>query len=557
MKKSEGNLFQKMFMGLGFGVGNSRIPLRSNVFSNGRGGYSHIGQTGTSRLFDNSRESPLLGTAQPSNRLSGFYDRQAEMRNYALLDICKMAVNLFKDYLVNFLIKDGKEVVTIQNDDGSNNDTVSERINNILTKELKIFDYIENHLDESIFYGSYSSMVLSSRDDTGHQKFRFEELYSPNDVVIKKKKNKEGVIEEIYLSRGDDGTIYEIPRNEAFFLGNANLRLINDLEEGWKDKNIYSKPKDRLKLSKTENRDKVIRKESYIAGEPLFYSNILKVKELVIKELLISLLSLRDLSSPSLYGLAIDKAVPIETANELCARVQKMSTNYNELSSFLTAQFDVTSFIESALTQNVKFFPDYNATISNKNSLLPLDKLTDKLIELMQNLDQCRQNVLSPLGIPNTIFDSTTGSKWAILQQSERANSRVASLMSGITNSVQNLAALLYRTLYNEEIDPSSIKVHIFEKSTVEYNNQINQSESINSLVQGMGNVIQTALQTLDTAGPLLDPEKYLSYVQNLIKSIDPSADSMITEETIQAYIELFNMKLQAQKEQMGLGGEM
>ena len=196
-------------------------------------------------------------------------------------------------------------------------------------------------------------------------------------------------------------------------------------------------------------------------------------------------------------------------------------------------------------------------TISNKNSLLPLDKLTDKLIELMQNLDQCRQNVLSPLGIPNTIFDSTTGSKWAILQQSERANSRVASLMSGITNSVQNLAALLYRTLYNEEIDPSSIKVHIFEKSTVEYNNQINQSESINSLVQGMGNVIQTALQTLDTAGPLLDPEKYLSYVQNLIKSIDPSADSMITEETIQAYIELFNMKLQAQKEQMGLGGEM
>lgn len=552
MKKSE-NAFQKLFAGIGFG--NSRIPLRSNVFSNGRG-YTHIGQTG-SRLFDNNRESPLLGTAQPSNKLSGFYDRQAEMRSYFLLDITKLAVNLFKDYLVNFLIKDGKEVVTIQNDDGSNNDTVSERINNILTKELKIFDYIENHLDESIFYGSYSSMVLSSRDDTGHQKFRFEELYSPNDVVIKRKKNKEGVIEEIYLSRGDDGTIYEIPRNETFFLGNANLRLINDLEEGWKDKNVYSKPKERLKLSKTENRDKVIRKESYIAGEPLFYSNILKVKELVIKELLISLLSLRDLSSPSLYGLAIDKAVPIETANELCARVQKMSTNYNELSSFLTAQFDVISFIESALTQNVKFFPDYNATISNKNSLLPLDKLTDKLIELMQNLDQCRQNVLSPLGIPNTIFDSTTGSKWAILQQSERANSRVASLMSGITNSVQNLAALLYRTLYNEEIDPSSIKVHIFEKSTVEYNNQINQSESINSLVQGMGNVIQTALQTLDTAGPLLDPEKYLSYVQNLIKSIDPSADSMITEETIQAYIELFNMKLQAQKEQMGLGGEM
>lgn len=547
MKKSE-NIFQKMFAGIGFG--SSRVPLRSNVFSNGRG-YSPIGSTGSKALFNMDRESPLLGTAQPSNRLSGYYERIQELKSYQLLDITKLAVNLFKDYIINFLIKDGKEVITIQNEDGSNNETVSERINNILTEDLKIFDYIENHIDDSIFFGNYCSMLLNSRDQTGHLKFSFSELYDPVSVVIKRKKNKDGIIEEIYLARGEDGVIYEVPRDEAFFLGSTTLRLINDIEEGWKDKSIYSKPKDKLKISKTENREKVLRKESYLAGEPLFYSNILKVKELVIKELLISLLSLRDLSSPSLYGLAIDKAVPIETANELCARIQKMSTNYNELSSFLTAQFDVTSFIESALTQNVKFFPDYNATLSNKNSLLPLDKLADKLLELMQNLDQCRQNVLSPLGIPNTIFDSTTGSKWAILQQSERANSRVASLMSGISSSVQDLAATIYRILYNEEIDPSNIKVHIFEKSTVEYNNQLNQSESINSLVQGISTVITTSLQTLEAAAPLIDPEKYLSYIQNLIKNIDPSADSMITEETIQSYIELLNMKLQAQKDQI------
>ena len=549
MKKSEGNLFQKLMSGIGF-TGSSRVPLRSNVFSNGSRGYSPIGSTG-SRLFDSQRESPLLGTAQPSNKLSGYFERIQELKSYQLLDISRLAVTLFKDYLINFLIKDGKEVITIQNEDGSNDESKSERINSILTEDLKIFDYIENHIDESIFYGSYCSMLSSTRDELSHKKFSFLELYDPVSVVIKKKRNKEGVIEEIYLARGDDGTLYEINQNEAFFLGSANLRLINDLEEGFKDKSIYTKPKDKLRISKTENRDKVLRKEGYLAGEPLFYSNILKVKELVIKELLISLLSLRDLSTPSLYGLAIDKAVPIETANELCARIQKMSTNYTELSSFLTAQFDVTSFIESALTQNVKFFPDYNATISNKNSLLPLDKLSDKLLELMQNLDQCRQGVLSPLGIPNTIFDSTTGSKWAILQQSERANSRVASLMSGISGSVQNLAATLYRVLYNDEIDPSNIKVHIFEKSTVEYNNQINQSESINSLVQGISTVITTSLQTLETASPLLDPEKYLSYIQNLIKSIDPSADSMITEETIQAYIELLNMKIQAQKDQI------
>lgn len=549
MKKSNDNIFQKVFASLGF-TGSSRVPLRSNVFKNGRG-YSPIGQTG-SRLFDADRNSPLLGNAQPSNRLSGYYDRIAELKSYQLLDITKLAVGLFKDYLVNFLTKEGQQVITIQKEDGSNDDSISDRINTILTKELRIFDYIEDHLEDSIFFGNYCSMLLYDYDNTGHLKFRFEELYDPVSVVTKKKKNKDGVIEEVYLARGDDGSIYEIPRNEAFCLGTSTLRLINDLEEGWKEKN---KPKpNKIEKGKFENRDKVLKKESFIAGEPLFYSSILKVKELVIKELLVSLLSLRDLASPSLFGLAVDKSVPLETANELCAKTQKLATNYNELSSFLTAQFDATSFIESALTQNVKFFPDYNATISNKNSLLPLDKLSDKLLELMQNLDQCRQNILSPLGIPMSIFDSASGSKWAILQQSERANSRIASLMSGVKNSIIDLVSSIYRTIYKEEIDPSNIKLHIFEKSTVEYNNQLNQSESINSLIQGISQVLQNSLQTMDIAGPLINPEQYLSYIQNLIKDIDPGADGLITEETIAAYIELFNAKVQAQREQIGAG---
>ena len=59
MKKSE-NLIQKLFGSFSFG--NSRVPLKSNVFSKGGSrGYSPIGQTGNSRLFDSQRQSPLLG----------------------------------------------------------------------------------------------------------------------------------------------------------------------------------------------------------------------------------------------------------------------------------------------------------------------------------------------------------------------------------------------------------------------------------------------------------------------------------------------------------------
>jgi hypothetical protein len=185
--------------------------------------------------------------------------------------------------------------------------------------------------------------------------------------------------------------------------------------------------------------------------------------------------------------------------------------------------------------------------------MLPLDKLSDKLMDIMQTLDLCRNNVLGPLGLPSTIIDSTSGSKWQVLQQSERANSRVASFMAGIKDSVTNLVCSLYENLYGAELDPSHVKLHISEKTSVEYNNQINQSESINGLVQGISNIIQTSLQTLDFASPLIDPQAYLNYIHNLLKDIDPNTENLITEETLQTYLQLVQAKVNSSFEQLGV----
>lgn len=551
MKKSE-NLIQKLFGSVGFG--NSRIPLRSNVFSKGGSrGYSPIGQTGNSRVFDAHRQSPLLGNSSPSNRISGWLERNDELKGYQLLDISKLATNFFADYVVNFLKDSNQQVITILDDEGNNNESVTQRINDVLIKDIKIFDYIRDHIQDYVFFGEYFSMLQTKRDETGHLRFAVEDLYDPVSVVVKKQKNSEGIIEEVFLARGDDGVIYEIPRNKAFYLANLNLRLINDLEEGWKE----SKDKPRLSKDKKKNLDKVLQKCSYVSGEPLFYSLILKVKELIIKELLVSLISLRDLSSVQIFLLQFDKSTPIETASELCARTTKLANNTNELASFLTSQFDVTSFIENTLTQSAKFVPDFNATLGNKNSMLPLDKLSDKLLDILQSLDSCRNNVLSPLGLPSTLLDSTSGSKWAILQQSERANSRVTSFMVGIKDSVSNLVQTIYRVLYDEELDPAKIKLHISEKTSVEYNNQLNQSESVAGVINGISNILQTSLQTLDGASPLIEPQAYLSYIQNLLKDIDPNTEPMITEESIGKYIEVLQAKVNQQMEQLGMGGMM
>lgn len=537
---------QKLFGS--FAVGSSRVPIRGNVYRSG-GGYTPIGTTG-SKIFDMDRKSPLLGTSSPSSTISGYLERVSELKGYQMLDISKLATNFFADYIVNFLIdSNGQQIVTILNEDGSNNDQVTTRINDILTKDIRIFDYIKDHVQDYVFFGEYFSMLAKTRDDSGHLKFRIEELNDPVSVITKKRRNKSGEMEEIFLAKGDDNTMYEIPRDEIIYIASQNLRLNNDLSDGWKEKQRGFK----ISNDTEGTRDRVLKKESFVSSEPLLYSLILKVKELVIKELLVSLISLRDLSSVQIFLLQFDKSVPLESANELCARATKLANNTNELASFLTSQFDVISFIENALSQPAKFVPDFNSTLGGKNSMLPLDKLSDKLLDIMQSIDQCRNNVLGPLGLPSTLMDSTSGSKWQVLQQSERANSRVSSFMGGIKDSVTNLVCTLYRILYSEELDPSMVKLHICEKTSVEYNNQINQSESINGLVQGITSILQNALQTLEMASPLIDPEAFLTYIQNLIKDIDPNTESLITEESISIYLQLVQAKVNSQFEQLGV----
>jgi hypothetical protein len=54
----------------------------------------------------------------------------------------------------------------------------------------------------------------------------------------------------------------------------------------------------------------------------------------------------------------------------------------------------------------------------------------------------------------------------------------------------------------------------------------------------------------------LLDTEAFVSYIQNMIKDADPNAGNIITQETLQAYVQLMQAKIQATMEQFG-GGMM
>ena len=107
--------------------------------------------------------------------------------------------------------------------------------------------------------------------------------------------------------------------------------------------------------------------------------------------------------------------------------------------------------------------------------------------------------------------------------------------------------------MYNDSIDSSLIKVHILKKSTVEYNNIQNTMESMSGLVAGITNIITSSLQSLDMSMPLVNPEAFVTYINNKIKDIDPDAAGLISEETISQYVNFAQAKFRSQMEQMGL----
>ena len=555
------NIFQRLFSTFGFG-GNGRVPIRSNIyrssgFGSGRGGYNKISGS-TSRVFGGDRKSALLGNYTASNSITGWLDRVSELKGYEYIDLAKLSVSFFQDYVVNFLNTSATQVVTILDEEGNEDSNKTSRMNDALLRDLRIFDIIRDHMNEIIYYGAYYSMLRTKRDDKGHLRFYSYGLYDPVSVIVKRKfDRKTEELVESYIVKGDDGVAYEVPDDECFYLGSPNMRLQNDLKEDsvlGKDPFGVRHEKEKLKLGKSENREHVLQTEYYTAGEPLFYTNILKLKELVVKELLVSLLTLRDLCTPSILALMFDKGVPLENAEELCTKVQRMLNSYNDLSSFLTAQFDATSLIENILSQNIKVIPDFNATLQNKG-LINTDKLSEKLLELLQSLDQSKQAVLGALGIPGSILDGSIGTKWAILQSSERANSKVYSLMTGIRESVLSLIQTLHKLMYQETIDPSQIKLHILEKSTVEFNNTLNTLESVGNVSSGIVNLITTALQGLDVSMPLIDTRTFITYIHGLIKDIDPAAAEIINEESIEKFLQFSEAKYRAQMEQMGIEG--
>lgn len=528
------NEYTKLFSALTSYGG--RVPIKTNVLKGG--GYKAIGSSNLYGSDFESNKSLTTGNATTDKNLSTYYSKMTEIKSYEMTDISEMITSLFRDYVVNFMNKSG-DIVTITDDEGKINSQKTERVNRCLIDDLKIRDVIREHLPEITYYGGYHFLLSEYKDDTGHTRLKKRDLYDPVVVVSKTKDYKDTT----YICRGDDGNIYEVPYNEMIKISINSMRLRNDLD---KDKFNSSSSNPNKKES---NRDKIETDTFYSASVPIYYSITHKVKEYLLKDIIISLLSIKDLVQPILLMIHMDKGTSLEAANDLTKKAEALINNYTDLSAIMSSQFGISDIID-ALLNNVRVLPDYNSSMTNMGTV-ELNKVSQQIDKIRMELDTCKESVLSTMGISMDLAQGRLG-KWEVLKMSERLNSKINSIISGIKSSIVQSVDVISRRLYKEEINPKNISVHLFNRTTIEYNNLINTSESISTLVQQISTVLEMALRTIEMAGPLFNQEEYLSYVSTTLKSIDPSFDKIVTKESIKDYIEFLRSKMELPIEDQG-----
>lgn len=509
-----------------------RVPLKSNII--GSGGYKALGGSSMYGADVESNRSITTGNATTDKNLSTYYSKMSEIKTYEMTDLTDLITNLFRDYVVNFMNKNG-DVVLIKNEDGTINEPKTERMNKILSKDLRIQDIINEHLNEIIYYGGFHFIIFKTRDESGHILLKRKDLYDPAVVVTKIKDNGE----TSYICRGKDGTIYEVPYTELIKLSVSTVRLRNDMDRD-KFNPKYTRPDEEDPKSA---RDIITVDSLYLASLPIYYSITHKVKEYLLKDIIVSLLSIKDLVQPILLMVHMDKGTSLEAANELTKKAESLINNYTDLSTILTSQFSIADIID-ALLNNIRVLPDYNSSLTNMGTV-ELNKINQKIQEMRMELDNCKDSVLNVMGISLDLAQGRM-SKWDTLKASERLNSRVNAIISGLKSSIKEACNVLSNIYYNEDMDESLVDVLLFNRTTVEYNNLINTSESISQLTQQVNAVVEMALRTMEMAGPFFNQIEYLNYVANTLKVMDPTFDKIITEDTVNDYIAFLQQKLNA-----------
>lgn len=481
------------------------IQLRSNIIGSSSRGLLGVNpnQVAISGATNRGATTQLNGSRQ----MSEYYRIMDELEDYELTELTTLILSAYKDFIIGYISQTG-ELLSFA--DGTE-DAELKKVNYYLSR-LDVRNDIKNHMDEILYWGSHCGLLTW---DSENRIFKKRPLQFDHTVVTVFDDQKPS--KHLILDRGHN--IQEIPVSSLIRYGALDLSLINNIRE---DEDII------------KNSDEIVKKYDYLTSQPLYYKIVGKVKEFILNEMLISLLSIKDLVQPLLLMLNADKQTDPATANNLATNIENLINKYVDISTIFSARFSVYDLMDSVIN-NIRVLVDYNGVAQNLGTL-DLSKLKEKLDMVQQQQDMKKEAIVNALGLTIDFLQGRM-TKWDAIRQSDRLNGRINSFVKMLNDSVINLGCNIYYLTTKKTIKPEQLRSNLFTKTATQFANEISNSEIVSQILQSVTGLVSN-IQNDVRSNELIEPLRYFKYVKNKLSMIDPEAADLLTEDRFMQLLE-------------------
>jgi hypothetical protein len=482
------------------------VDLKTNILST-PGSSLGLGSTGINNgVFSGGS---VLDRLNNLNALSGYYTKLQELEFYKNTELTNIILTIYKDYITNYINQDF-EIVTLDNS-VPEYEKLQKKLNTYFS-QIKYTQALKENIDNYLYYKTYSFRVIWDEKDRCYKRL---ELENPNSVI---QIRSEGNANKTDLVISRNGNIIEVDANTIVSIGCNELILGNDITNKKDNKN---------------DEDTLIASDKLYAAVPLYYMNSAKVKEYLLKDQLISLLSIKDLIQPLLLLLRTDGNTAPDEANKLALNVENMINKYSDLSTITGANFSISELMNMVVS-NIRVIPDYGSSMGDLNSI-DLSKLADKIQSVRGDQDSIKELILNGAAIPRSLY-SGESTKWDAIKSSQRLANRINYYINDLKLSTRLEAVKFLKWNANLDIDISAVFCNLFKKTEADYNTELANSEIISSQLDQITRIFENITRTVKDQ-QILDPDEWMKYCKLKLLAIDPELDKVITDKMIKDYV--------------------
>lgn len=468
-----------------FGGINTKTLSQTNIYKmNGAGGRSY-------------RNNNELESVSPScDNYLDLIESQERLVDYRNHDLTETILDLYFDAVFSNIEQSTSKYINIVDKDKE-----TEKINAALD-QLDIINFLKSHFKDLVYYGSFTSELIYN---AGSKEFKVKELINPYDSIKFKDSGK-------YIIRG----------LSSFKTLDEVLRLsLNDLEL-----DIPSETLEGVNIVPQE--DEFYVKDRGVTGRPLFLSVELKVKEYILKDLILSYLGLMKVIEQDTYVLDVQRLSDMDSVVEVCERVKDMIVTKDDVNLLTAARLDKSALVKR-LFDNTRVIPNVSNNLSSLQELQGT-KLDDKISTLQNNKETLRDEILTSIGFPRDLFAGSTN-KWEVGRQADRYNLKVSNYKAAVTNSTIDIVMTISRML-NLKVNRKDITVPFIRSSNSEVTNLSQRIEVNSSSIRLLSEIIESVNNVLkpDNNNPALNQNKIYDLIKSILDGIDPELSVSLTE---------------------------